>query len=121
MRTPARNSLTPPCSQQTGGPTGDLAQREALFRRIGMKRRRALEPTLPILPAVDPSGSAPDAQTLIGLAHRVLVRYRPGAVLPAELKKVRALLDPHMFGRDSRTHRDDAVSIARQMDRLEST
>jgi len=48
----------------------------------------------------------------------VLVHYRPGAALPGELSRVRAMLDAHMFGRDARTVRDDAVEIARQIDQI---
>jgi len=48
----------------------------------------------------------------------VLVHYLPGASLPDELSKVRALLDAHMFGRDKRASRDDVVEVARQIDRL---
>lgn len=55
---------------------------------------------------------------LLREAHRVLVHYLPGASLPDELSKVRALLDAHMFGRDKRASRDDVVEVARQIDRL---
>jgi hypothetical protein len=48
----------------------------------------------------------------------VLVEYLPGAVLPDELSKVRAMLDAHMFGRDKRARRDDVVEVARQIDEL---
>jgi hypothetical protein len=48
----------------------------------------------------------------------VLVHYLPGAALPDELSRVRAMLDAHMFGRDKRSHRDDIVEVARQIDRM---
>jgi hypothetical protein len=58
------------------------------------------------------------AETLLHKAHRVLVEYLPGAALPDELSKVRAMLDAHMFGRDRRACRDDVVEVARQIDQL---
>ncbi|MEJ1963438.1 MAG: hypothetical protein WDO56_18535 [Gammaproteobacteria bacterium] len=67
----------------------------------------------------EPAGSAQaDADILLGKAHRVLLHYRPGATLPAKLSRVRAMLDAHMFGRDARAIRDDAVETARQIDRI---
>jgi hypothetical protein len=48
----------------------------------------------------------------------VLVHYLPGASLPDELSRVRALLDAHMFGRDRRDHRDDVVDVAREIDQM---
>jgi hypothetical protein len=63
-------------------------------------------------------GSRADADTLLRSAHRVLVHYLPGASLPGELSRVRAMLDAHMFGRDKRAHRDDVVEVARQIDRM---
>jgi hypothetical protein len=62
--------------------------------------------------------SRPDTDTLIRNAHRVLVHYLPGASLPKNLSRVRAMLDAHMFGRDKRAHRDDVVEVARQIDRM---
>jgi hypothetical protein len=62
--------------------------------------------------------SAADTATLLGKAHRVLLHYRPGAALPEQLSRVRALLDAHMFGRDSRVIRDDVVDVARQIDQI---
>jgi hypothetical protein len=64
---------------------------------------------------------SPGSETLMREAHRVLLRYLPAAVLPDELCKVRAMLDAHMFGRDLRSHRDDIVRIARQIDGLAAT
>jgi hypothetical protein len=98
-------------------PMSDLQLREAMYVRISLKRRRP-QLTTPTVAPVRSSGSPPDANTLVSLAHDVLVRYRPGAALPNELAKVRALLEPHMFGRDGRVHRDDAVRIARQIDEI---
>ena len=46
------------------------------------------------------------------------MHYLPGAALPDELSRVRAMLDAHMFGRDNRASRDDVVEVARQIDRL---
>ena len=62
--------------------------------------------------------SQPDTDALIRNAHRVLVHYVPGASLPKNLSRVRAMLDAHMFGRDQRAHRDDVVEVARQIDRV---
>ena len=62
-----------------------------------------------------------DAHALVLSAHKVLVHYLPGASLPSELSKVRALLDAHMFGRDNRTQRDDVVRVARQIDSLRAS
>jgi len=56
-------------------------------------------------------------EMLLRKAHRVLLHRMPGATLPDELSRVRALLDAHMFGRDERTTRDDVVEVARQIDR----
>jgi hypothetical protein len=67
--------------------------------------------------AIGESSSA-DVEILIRKAHRVLVRYMPGAQLPDELSRVRALLDAHMFGRDGRASRDDVVEVARQIDQV---
>jgi hypothetical protein len=54
---------------------------------------------------------------LLRKAHRVLLHRSPGATLPDELSRVRAMLDAHMFGRDERSVRDDVVAVARQIDR----
>lgn len=51
-------------------------------------------------------------------AHRVLASCLPGMPLPTELTRLRAMLDAHMFGRDNRTLRDDAVRVAWQIDSL---
>jgi hypothetical protein len=56
-----------------------------------------------------------------GLAHRVLTCFRPGRPLPTELPRLRAMLDAHMFGRDKRALRDDAVRVAWQIDSLGSS
>jgi hypothetical protein len=98
-------------------PRSDLQLREALYVRISLKRRRPELMTRTVAP-VRSSGSPPDANTLVSRAHSVLVHYSPGAALPKELAKVRALLERHMFGRDGRAHRDDAVRIARQIDEI---
>ena len=101
--------------QVPDAPLSDAARREALYVRIAAKRRRAPPVTLPVAPVCAPDGP-PDPKTLLERAHSVLVRYAPHGALPLELKKIRALLDRHMFGRDGRIHRDDAVKIARQID-----
>jgi hypothetical protein len=62
--------------------------------------------------------SAADTAILLGKAHRVLLHYSPGKALPEQLSRVRAMLDAHMFGRDSRVVRDDAVDVARQIDQI---
>jgi hypothetical protein len=80
---------------------------------------RAEAPPIPKKQSV--SFSPADTATLLGKAHRVLLHYRPGAELPEQLSRVRAMLDAHMFGRDSRVVRDDVVDIARQIDRLPPT
>ena len=59
----------------------------------------------------------PQAEAVRG-AHRVLTCWIPSASLPAELPKLRAMLDAHMFGRDRRALRDDAVRVAWQIDSL---
>jgi hypothetical protein len=61
--------------------------------------------------------AAPRADA-IRAAQRVLRPCFPGASLPADLWKLRAMLDRHMFGRDRRELRDDAVRVARQIDLL---
>jgi hypothetical protein len=48
----------------------------------------------------------------------VLTTCLPGAPLPTDLGKLRAMLDAHMFGRDSRKLRDDAVRVAWQIDSM---
>jgi hypothetical protein len=101
--------------QVPDAPLSDVARREALYARIAVKRRRAPPVTLPVAPVSAPD-SPTDPKTLLERAHSVLVRYVPHGALPLELAKVRALLDRHMFGRDGRSHRDDAVKVARQID-----
>ena len=59
-----------------------------------------------------------EAEALLQKAHRVLLHYLPGATLPAELPKVRAMLDSHMFGVNKRIHRDSVLEVARQIDRI---
>jgi hypothetical protein len=54
-------------------------------------------------------------------AHRVLMCCRPGTSLPTDLAKLRAMLDAHMFGRDRRELRDDAVRVAWQIDSIHSS
>jgi hypothetical protein len=61
--------------------------------------------------------AAPRAEVL-RRAHEVLVSWRPPASLQVDLAKLRAMLDAHMFGRDRREQRDDAVRVARQIDSL---
>jgi hypothetical protein len=73
----------------------------------------------PLLPATKHRSISPaDTAILVGKAHRVLLHYRPGAALPEQLSRIRAMLDAHMFGRDSRVVRDDVVDIARQIDQI---
>jgi hypothetical protein len=75
--------------------------------------------TAPALAPREPKEvSQADADTLLRSAHRVLVHYLPGASLPDELSRVRAMLDAHMFGRDKRSQRNDVVEVARQIDRI---
>lgn len=64
-----------------------------------------------------PALAAPRADAILA-AERVLRPCFPEASLPADLWKLRALLDRHMFGRDRRELRDDAVRVARQIDLL---
>jgi len=106
--------------RNTDAPLSEAARRTALYVRISARRRRVPLPTLVAAPVVaaSPSNDPLDAQALLGLAHGALVRHRPGVALPNVLAKVRALLDPLMFGRDNRAHRDDVVKIAGQIDRL---
>ena len=74
---------------------------------------------VPLVPATESgSTSSSDVAILLGKAHRVLLHYRPGTALPEQLSRVRAMLDAHMFGRDSRVVRDDAVDVARQIDQV---
>ena len=54
----------------------------------------------------------------IRAAQSVLRPCFPDASLPVDLWKLRAMLDRHMFGRDRRELRDDAVRVARQIDLL---
>jgi len=64
-----------------------------------------------------PVPAAPHADAIRG-AHKVLTCCVPNKSLPADLSKLRAMLDAHMFGRDQRALRDDAVRVARQIDSL---
>jgi hypothetical protein len=61
--------------------------------------------------------AAPHADAVRG-AHKILTCCVPNRPLPTDLSKLRAMLDPHMFGRDQRALRDDAVRVARQIDSL---
>ncbi len=61
--------------------------------------------------------AVPRADAIRG-AHRILTVCVPNASLPVDLPKLRAMLDAHMFGRDQRAMRDDAVRVARQIDSL---
>jgi hypothetical protein len=108
------------------GVTGFGRQRVA-ERFVPMREENILKPIVPAgvevrassrpSPKVDPA----QADHLVRRAHRVLVHYLPGAQLPSELSKVRAMLDAHMFGRDKRTQRDDVVEIAREIDSLRAS
>ena len=62
----------------------------------------------------------PQADVVRG-AHRVLTVWVPTASLPADLPRLRAMLDAHMFGRDRRALRDDTVRVAWQIDSLHSS
>ena len=64
------------------------------------------------------STPAPRQADVIRSAHRVLIGCHPRTSLPIDLAKVRAMLDSHMFGRDNRELRDDAVRVAWQIDSL---
>ena len=80
-------------------------------------RRSVFAMSSPVV-AVDAEESAPlSAETLLRKSHRVLLNRMPGAWLPDNLSRVRALLDAHMFGRDNRSSRDEIVEVARQIDR----
>jgi hypothetical protein len=80
---------------------------------------KAVETTRRTTAATDLVERSPaDGEILLRKAHRVLLHYMPGASLPGELSRVRALLDAHMFGRDKRGSRDDVVEVARQIDRM---
>jgi hypothetical protein len=59
----------------------------------------------------------PQAEAVRG-AHRVLTCWVHSTALPTDLPKLRAMLDAHMFGRDRRAQRDDAVRVAWQIDSL---
>jgi hypothetical protein len=60
----------------------------------------------------------PEADVVHG-AHRVLRCCVPGTPLPTDLSRLRTMLDAHMFGRDKRSVRDDAVRVAWQIDSLQ--
>jgi hypothetical protein len=73
--------------------------------------------TLKSITSNAPAGSSQvDAEALLKKAHTVLLRYLPGATLPVDLAKVRAMLDSHMFGLNKRIHRDSVLEVARQID-----
>jgi len=67
--------------------------------------------------AGQPEPAVPRTEAIRG-AHRVLTVCVPNASLPSDLRKLRAMLDAHMFGRDQRAVRDDVVRVARQIDSL---
>lgn len=83
-------------------------------------KRQNPEPAAgPQVPATKSASISPvDTALLLSKAHRVLLHYRPGTALPEQLARVRAMLDAHMFGRDSRVVRDDVVEVARQIDQI---
>ena len=64
------------------------------------------------------SVEVPRRADAVGDAHRVLTVCLPGTSLPTDLAKLRAMLDPPMFGRDRREVRDDAVRVAWQIDSM---
>lgn len=68
-------------------------------------------------PFEDGLSAAPKAEAILA-ARRVLTPCLPNTPLPADLRKLRAMLDAHMFGRDRRELRDDAVRVAWQIDSL---
>jgi len=69
----------------------------------------------------DESLSTESKAAVVRRAQEVLVSWRPPASLPGDLAKLRAMLDTHMFGRDRREQRDDAIRVAWQIDSLRST
>jgi hypothetical protein len=85
-------------------------------RFIMTKDRLAPSPN-ELTEAAKPEPVVPRADAIRG-AHRVLTVCVPNASLPVDLPKLRAMLDAHMFGRDKREVRDDAVRVARQIDSL---
>lgn len=58
------------------------------------------------------------ASSAVRGAHKVLTLCLPGTSLPTDLSRLRAMLDAHMFGRDSREMRDAAVRVAWQIDSM---
>ena len=96
----------------------DLALRERLDAQINAEQPLG-QPTPPSVVEDLARDPQPSADILVRkAAHRVLVHYLPGAQLPDELWKLRAMLDAHMFGRDRRVRRDEVVEVARQIDRI---
>ena len=82
-------------------------------------RQKPEQPAVSRVPATKSASISPvDTALLLSKAHRVLLHYRPGTALPEQLARVRAMLDAHMFGRDSRVVRDDVVEVARQIDQI---
>ena len=67
------------------------------------------------------SADVPPQDEVVRGAHRVLTICLPGKSLPTDLSRLRAMLDPYMFGRDKRALRDDAVRVAWQIDSLRSS
>lgn len=89
-----------------------MSDRESSFEENALKST----PQKIAPPAIEDRSPA-DTEVLLRKAHRVLLHCMPGAALPDELSRVRALLDTHMFGRDKRSSRDDVVEVARLIDR----
>jgi hypothetical protein len=86
---------------------------------LNFDTRKPGHTTSPVASTGSSEHSPADADVLLCKeAHRVLVHHLPGAALPDELSRVRAMLDAHMFGRDKRAQRDDVVEVARLIDRL---
>ena len=81
-----------------------------------MKDERIVALSETVLDGTSPS-AAPRADAMRA-AHRVLRPCLPNTSLPTDLSKLRVMLDAHMFGRDRRALRDDAVRVAWQIDSL---
>jgi hypothetical protein len=99
------------------------AARNALALRLELdarasKKERVAQPASVSGAREAAEDEQPGAEMLVRAAHRLLIRYLPGVSLPDELWKVRALLEPHMFGGEGRVHRDEVVELARQIDRI---
>jgi hypothetical protein len=101
---------------QSGAPASARHLQENILKPNRQKPERTETPRVPTTESG--SISPADTATLLGKAHRVLLHYRPGTALPEQLSRVRAMLDAHMFGRDSRAVRDDVVDVARQIDQV---